>query len=320
MLKFFKTSKKLGKKFLTQYLIAAYLILLVSTIYSVVNNFNYYLERKRLEMEAAAYKIEITFSGLLDYTESVLNDFNHRIAASSSSKEQVLKIFETFRGEGDYYNMSRDIWSEGMFFWVDSKNKLLLSKENGFVKIPIDISKRDYLVNVKKTPWKIFTGASSLGAASGQDVIPMGVGVVKNNKYIGATVVGFRVENLVKQLSRVNARHKVNFAILDSNNKVLAESFAGMFTDNVKTKRLLQALPQDFNEGLVEDFVISEKKENCVILRKVEKYPYKILVASSNEKIFDDAYKTISSQISNFVMVTVFFAVMLYFVRVFYKK
>ena len=316
-------SQKVGRAELTKYLFLTYGLFILTVLCFAWGSFDSYLERKTLEMKSAAYEIEFNLTNTLDYTESVLNFINRKIVSTKGNKQQISKIFKAFKGSHGDYGSIKDSLSDGMFFWIDVNKFLSVSSKYGIIKIPLDVSKRDYLAYSQKTPWKIFTGAPTIGSSSGDYIIPAGVGVSDENSYIGTTAVGFKVRSLVDKFSKLVGVYKVDFAILDKNNKVLMESVSGMFSQNSNLARSLE-LPNKslvgYREVVVSEFSLTDPRGFYIIERNFEKYPYKVLIGSQNGLITKSASSQIWPHLIELLIVTIFFLTILYFVRNLFKE
>ncbi len=321
MLKLIKCSDKIGKKALTKYLITSYVIVALTILCFASRSFDSYLERETMKMSTTAYEIEAGFTNTLDYTESVLNYINRKILISGGRKEKIESILKSFNSSDTDYNSVRDVLSTGMFFWIDSRKMLTISSEFGLVKMPVDVSGRDYLAQTEKTPWKIFTGVPTVGAASGQFVIPAGVGVVNNKGvYIGTVAIGFKVSDLAEIFSKLSRRSRTDFTILDGKNKILMESKKDLLSEDRELLKVTGLVAKDKIDAIVLDYKIFSPRNNYVISRNFEKYPYQVLVSLQNSAVTSGAINEIWPHLVELLIITIFFGTILYFIRTVLKK
>lgn len=277
-----KVTKKVDSNLLSWCLLVAYLLIASIIIYFSYRSYDSYMAKKRLEMDAAAYEIEMSFTSTLGYAESVLNYINRQISISKASNAEINNILSSFNQSHYDYDSIKETLSVGMFYWVDDSKRLIASSA-GPILTPIDLSTRDYLMNTEKNPWKIFTGAPVVGAVSGQNVIPAGVGVVNsNNKHIGTTVVSFKMDNLLEKFKGLVSYYKTDFAILDRDNKVLIESAPELFSKNNNFVNSLKISDDSLHHEMVSEFSPFNQEGRYIVVRNVEKYPYKILVSYQN--------------------------------------
>jgi hypothetical protein len=314
-----KTQNMVSVRLLKLYALGAYGLTFLTIIGFACHDYESYLKNKRLEMEAAGYEIEMNFTSTLGYAESVLNYINSQVSVSKAGKAEVAKILSSFNQSHYGYNSIKDVLSVVMFYWIDSDKRLVASGISPLS--PADVSGQGYLLNTKKDPRKIYTGMPVVGAASGQYVIPAGVGVVNiKNQYIGTSIVSFKLYNLAEKFKRLVGYYKVDFAILDLNNKVLMESETGLFSED---RELLSDLsfPGNFlREGLVSSFSPLKQKGSYVVVRNVQNYPYKILVSYQNSFLTGEILFGLMPRLIELLVITVFFSGMVALLRLVERK
>ena len=304
-----KSHKKAVVKFDTK-LWLSYALIVVVIVGFAARDYKNYLRNKRLQMDSAAYEIEMNFTNTLGYAESVLNYLNRQIGNSKNTNAEITKILSSFNQSHYGYDSIKDMLSAGMFYWVDSKNRLIASSAGPINSI--DLSSRDYLENTKKDPWKIYSGTPVVGALSGQYVIPAGVGLVNNNgDYVGTSLVSFKLHNLVEKFKRMTDFYKTDFAIMDKNNKVILESESGLFSEDMSLMSDLRFSDNALREELVSNFLPFRGDGSYIIVRKVEKYPYKILIGYQNYVITRELLTEIAPYLIELLMITAFFAMVL---------
>lgn len=315
-----KPDNKVSGKLLQSYLFTAYAFISVVIIYFSYCSYDSYMTRKRLEMEAASHEIETNFSNTLSYAESVLSHINRQILASSGTNEAIADILASFNRAHYGYSSIKDTLSAGMFYWVDS-NKMLIASSTGAVASPIDLSSRDYLINTEQDPWRIYSGSPIVGAASGQYVIPAGVGVVNGrDQYIGTSVVSFKIYNMVEKFKRLVEYYKTDFAILDNNNKILMESAPGLVSENLELMDNLRLATDSIHPESVSDFSPFQQKNSYVIVRNLEKFPYKVLVAYQNNILTRGVLIEMLPHLIELLVITIFFATVWALLRLATKK
>lgn len=304
-----KSHKKDVVKFDTK-LWLSYALVVAVIVGFAARDYKNYLRNKRLQMESAAYEIEMNFTNTLGYAESVLNYLNRQIANSKNTNAEITKILSSFNQSHYGYDSIKDMLSAGMFYWVDSKKRLIASSAGPIN--PIDLSSRDYLENTKKDPWRIYSGTPVVGALSGQYVIPAGVGLVNNNgDYVGTSLVSFKLYNLVEKFKRMTDFYKTDFAIMDNNNKVILESESGLFSEDMSLMSDLRFSDNALREELVSNFSPFRGDGSYIIIRKVEKYPYKILIGYQNCIITRELLTEMAPYLIELLMITAFFGMVL---------
>lgn len=308
-----RAHKTVAKNFFA-YVVASYVVMALSIIYFSFLAYDSYMKSRNLEMEAAAYEIEMSFTNSISYAESVLNYVNRQIVLSKATNAEIAEILSSFNRSHRGYNSIKDVLSVGMLYWVDEEKRLVASS-SGAIVTPIDLSSRDYLSRTKDDPWKIYTGSPVIGAASGQYVMPAAVGVYSNGKYFGTSVVSFKVYNLVEKFKRLTGYYGDDFAILDSNNKLLMESESGLFSEDKTLLSKLEFSTHSLHPGLVSKFSPFKQNGHYLIVRNMEKYPYKILIGTQNSVLTKEIMLRIMPHLIELVLVTIFFIVVLTVLR-----
>ncbi len=289
--------------------IVAYLLVVVTMLVFARHNYISYINKKHLEMRAAAYELEMSFSEMLSYSESVLNYINRKIVNSKATPQEISKILVSFNKSYPDFESIKETLSAGMFYWIDSHNLLTISSD-AVVMAPIDMSRRDYLEQTRKNPWHIQAGIPAVGAASGQYVIPAGVGVVdSNSKYLGTTVMSFKVYDIVEKFKTMTRRYNADFAVVNDNGRVLLESSAGLFSED--NNLLQESVNIESAEKTLSYFSLFHQKNSYVIVRDIKKYPYKILVSYPNSLLTKEVAVELIPDFFELLIITTFFVMVL---------
>jgi hypothetical protein len=292
---------------------AYYAIIVCAIFYFSYSDYKSYIEKKRLEMSEVAYEVEMNFLNTLGYAESTLNQINRQIADSKLKTPEIKKILSSFNSANYSYTSIKDVLSVGTFYWVDA-NKHLVASSAGTISRPIDLSNRDYLESAKNDLGKIHTGSAVIGASSGQHVIPAGVAVVDSKgKYLGTSVVSFKIDSLVEKFKRLIGHYKTDFAILSDNNKVLMESELGLFSENIQLLRSLTDVDGSVTEEVVSDFSFTDRDGGFITLRNVRGYPYKILVGYKNTTLTSEIMSENFPHLIELLIITFAFAMIFLF-------
>lgn len=292
---------------LAKKLFISYFALVIIILGFSFRSYHSFMESKRLKIEAAAYEIEIELSGILSYAESVLNYINNQISSSRYSNVKIARTLSSFNRYYYGHDSIKDTLSTGKFYWIDANNNLIISN-SGVSSDPIDLSNRDYLKKTKDTPWKIQSGDPVIGALSGEYVFPVGVGALdKKNRYIGTSGTSFRIYSLVEKFKRSTDFYNVDFAILNNDNKVLIESADGLFSEDEDLIGGLKFFNKTLREEMVSGFSPFDQNGSYVIVRKLEKYPYKILVNCPNSLLIRGLLLEILPRFIELIILTLFF-------------
>ena len=300
--KFFNSKLKSIKKIFITYTVAAFVVFVNILFWLICKSYTSYMEVKKLEMEYAISEIEVSFEGMLDYTESVMNHIGKQIGVSDGSTKEISQILNSFGDRSKYGDDSiKNTLSISMFSWVNDKKFVTINSEYGVIRKPFNVSGRDYLHKVATDPWIMHTGLPVIGVVSGQQIIPAGIGVenIKSKKYLGAIVLGFTTNSLVERLKKIIDIPNMDFAILDRNGVVILESADGIFSED---KLFLK------NGTTIFTFSPLSPENSYLISKQINKRPYLIVSGYQNSVIING----LVSMLWPYFLVFVFFS-MLFF-------
>jgi len=236
MLKNFLNSKfnSIKKLFLT-YSIVTFILLGVVLLWLMGKTYASYMEVKKLEMEYAIAEIEMGFTNMLDYAESIMGHIGKQIGVSNGTPQEIKEILTSFsRRSSTGKDSIKDNLSIGIFSWVNDKKSVTINSEYGIIRVPYDVSNRKYLQQTINDPWVMKVCAPVIGVVSGQQIIPAGLGVesLRNKKYLGTIVLGFTVDSLTDKLRKIINNPNLDFTILNKDGEIMLESTAGIFSED----------------------------------------------------------------------------------------
>ncbi len=309
--KLLKSKLKSIKNLFITYTIVTFLVLGSVLLWFMYKTYTSYMEVKKLEMDSAISEIELSFIGMLDYTESIMNHIGKQVGISGGSDKELSEILSSFSEKSSHGDDAiKDTLSISMFSWVNKKDVIVINSEYGVVQAPINISGREYLENTKKNPWVMHTGSAVIGAVSGQQIIPAGLGVenVKTKKYMGTVVLGFTVNSLTERLKENANIPNLDFAILNKNGEVILESTVGIFSED---KRFLKNVISSHikQETTISSFSPFSLDDSYLITKPTNKHPYYIVTGYQNIFIAKGLLKMLSPYIIALIAVSLFFFV-----------
>lgn len=313
---FFHSNFKSIKKLFITYTIVMFLVLGGVLLWLMCKTYLSCMEVKRLEMEAAISKIELSFVGMLDYTESVMNHVGKQIGVSRGSEKEVSEILSSFREKKDDEESVKNTLSISMFSWANDKKFVVLNSQYGFMQRPLDISGRDYLQNTIDNPWMIYTGLPVIGVVSGQQIIPAGLGVenIKSKKYLGSIVLGFTVNSLVERLKKITNIPNLDFTILDKDGKVILESTAGIFSEDKNIFKNVAASHIKHSEA-ISQFSLLALDDSYLIAKRTNKHPYIIITGYENSIIARGLVGALWPYALGFIILSILFFTAWYVLR-----
>ncbi len=274
---FTERSCELRYYFIIVYLLASALI--GAYAYKAYKTF---FAEKKFMMEIAAYKISLDFVNIFDHAETTLNGINKKILEAKSDAALATVLIQ----EGKNYdqNVVKYELSTGKFYWIDAQNRLIANSEVGLLDDVIDLSNRDYLRQANKDPRHVYLGDPIIGAASGQYVIPVGVGAQdQKGKHAGTMALSFKVAEMSARYKEIADLYGVNFALLGMNNDIIFESKENAFAHDKKLFDELSVQENNLSDEFISSFDLKDRVNSYVALRTSDKYQYKVLVGFQNK-------------------------------------
>ncbi len=320
--RFFHITHKIGKAALSNYLVLSYILLSATIFYFANRSFNSFVEGQAIKMESAAYEIETEFVKNFDNLEFVMTDINRKISASAATQNSINDILKSANYAALKNQEVYSMLSSGTFFWIDQNRQLVISSEYGILPAPINVATRSYLAETEQSPWKIFLGEPTIGAASSQYVVPVGVGVSDaKGKYLGTLAAGLRVENLLKKFINIATPYQTQFAIFDNKGRLIVESRTALFSKDVRVVNSLKNYKQVTGNQILLDHFKFAPSAKYVISRDFTKYPFTVLVAKNNGVITREALlQEVVPHFIEWLIVSIFFVSLSYFIRTSLKK
>jgi len=163
------------------------------------------------DLKTQTNQLERSYNVLVDHTSSLMQLIASQIDPNHTDPDSIDKILARFRSSPQLDNMYT--WTT--FSWVDARDRLSVTSFLGIIKNPIDISTRDYLVQTRKNPGKLFLGLPVMGPIQNHWITPGGIGIVNNNHYIGTVTVGLDTALLANHLQHAITENGIYFVLLD---------------------------------------------------------------------------------------------------------
>ena len=143
-----------------------------------------------------------------EYTNQMNTILGNKIVDHEDNLEFIEKLLKTSK-----LNPSLP-YSWSSFDWVDNQNLQRVNSQLGIRDPAPDMSAREYTYLSPKHPWTLQFAKPTLGNPSKKLVIPAGTGITNaDGKYLGVVVIGFVVEDLIKQIEQFTNNHKLGFLL-----------------------------------------------------------------------------------------------------------
>ncbi|MFZ9180252.1 MAG: cache domain-containing protein [Rickettsiales bacterium] len=264
-----------------------FLVFYLNIFYFSYQKYQSLIQQKTNEYMAIANQIASHYQGFLNYSQLLLNSVNHDILKTKSFGSQAVDILSSIDRVRNQNQNANEIYYDAMLYWIDS-NKYLIASSAGKVLKPIDLSSRDYLEKTQHNPWKLQVGTSVVGALSGQNILPVAVGLVGEKGYhLGTSVLSVKIEALI-DLFEIENNLKGRFAIFNSEKKLILESKKKTFSENKKILNLIKKYNPEHKNSVLSPFNILKKNGNFIVASKLIDHPYIVFYGVKNRVIYRD--------------------------------
>jgi len=188
---------------------------LIATFYIIlleVNNYHslqrQYQNNAERELNVIAQMLNLTF----EYTNHINTNIGRQIV--TNGYVNTTQILESLSNPL-YKQYNKTLYfSWSLFDWVDNKNLQQVNSQVGIRNPAPDMSMREYTYLSPKHPWTLQFAKPTIGNPSQKFVIPAGTGITNSDgKYIGAVVIGFVVEDLIKQIQQFTNNSALGFVL-----------------------------------------------------------------------------------------------------------
>lgn len=242
--------------------------------------YNSLINIKKSQAEKNSRKIYAVITGNFDYTEQLLTFMGKQIAKHDQARDLDF-IHRMFLNMSQMELARENLFSWSKFDWVDKNNQQTVNLATGIEKEnPQDMSLRTYTREARLDPWKLKFVEPIFGYPSNIYVIPVGVGVVNQNKnYLGLIAVGIDINNLTGKIAS-HLDFGDQFILIDSSqlNFILGSLDPDLRRDSKDIEKLFkQVKTKSINPDGVLNESINFQNINYIYSLDIKKYPYIIL-------------------------------------------
>jgi hypothetical protein len=249
-----------------------------------------FIEEKTIQYKSLAIQVAKDYEGFLSYSQLLLNSINNEILKSKSFGVESYEILSSIERVRNQNHVANDMLFEGMLYWIDS-NKYLIASSAGKVLKPIDLSSRDYLEKTEHEPWKLQVGKTVVGALSGQNILPVAVGVVgKNGHHVGTSVLSVKTESLIEKFKISSIKNLGNFVILDYDKKIVLDSNKKYFSQNNNFLQKIKEANLKDQSDILSNFNLFKRNDYFIVKEEVFGYPFIVFYAVKNRLIYQELF------------------------------
>ncbi len=275
-----------------------------------------FLDEKTAQYKSLAIQVSKDYEGFLNYSQLLLNSINNEILKSKSFGVESFEILSSIDRVRNQNHVANEVLFEGMLYWIDS-NKYLIASSAGKVLKPIDLSSRDYLEKTEHEPWKLQVGKTVIGALSGQNILPVAVGVVgKNGHHVGTSVLSVRTESLIEKFKISSPINLGSFVILDYDKKIVLDSNKKYFSENNNFLAKIKNANLTNKSDILSSFSLLKRNDFFIVKEEVFEYPFVVFYAVKNKLIYQELFVEILPYFIEVMLVLVILASYLSMMRV----
>ena len=275
-----------------------------------------FLDEKTAQYKSLAIQVSKDYEGFLNYSQLLLNSINNEILKSKSFGVESFEILSSIDRVRNQNHVANEVLFEGMLYWIDS-NKYLIASSAGKVLKPIDLSSRDYLEKTEHEPWKLQVGKTVIGALSGQNILPVAVGVVgKNGHHVGTSVLSVKTESLIEKFKISSPINLGSFVILDYDKKIVLDSNKKYFSENNNFLAKIKNANLTNKSDILSSFSLLKRNDFFIVKEEVFEYPFVVFYAVKNKLIYQELFVEILPYFIEVMLVLVILASYLSMMRV----
>lgn len=275
-----------------------------------------FLDEKTAQYKSLAIQVSKDYEGFLNYSQLLLNSINNEILKSKSFGVESYEILSSIDRVRNQNHVANEVLFEGMLYWIDS-NKYLIASSAGKVLKPIDLSSRDYLEKSEHEPWKLQVGKTIIGALSGQNILPVAVGVVgKNGHHVGTSVLSVKTESLIEKFKISAEKNLGSFVILDYDKKIVLDSNKKYFSENNGFLSKIKNTDLMSKYNILSSFNLLKRNDFFIVKEEVFEYPFVVFYAVKNRLIYQELFVEILPYFIEALLVLVILASYLSMMRV----
>jgi two-component system sensor histidine kinase ChiS len=225
-------------------------------------------------------------------------------------------VASILRNRIDMNKFGQDIFTWTLYNFTTAEGLVIASSTQGVIPNPKKVTpaKRKWMVLNPKEPWVLHHSKPDIGIISGEHIIPVAIGVeTTEGKFLGSVAMGFSVPKLIRKIESSTSFKALSFVLLDQDMDVvsastnqpsmLSKDFFHQKIDNVSQngKSFTELKKSISVDGVTYRFI-----------RKINRYPYVLLIGENDELVANTFKSELIPQILNTIVMVSFFSVLLY--------
>lgn len=302
---------------LRNYFFMASIIMLVIMSLAGLSGWSLSLSQKKEQAthyQRGAHHIEQVLTETFSYIENFCAFIGKKILQQDPTN---LKSIETIlQNKWISSETNQELFSWTLFDFVTPDGYAVVTSSQGILAEPKKVRDRSWLYDAPRRPWKLHFSHPAVGFTSGEWVLPLGYGIAdKNGVLLGILSAGFNIQKLTRLVERSLDTENISFVILNDNMEVVAQSLDNFHTikkdfftpwlgvlDKSAAKAGPLASPIRYNDITYQFY------------KKLDKYPYIILVGESNNVLQDKMIRGLLPLLLQSIGIIVVLQIVLYLI------
>ncbi|MFN7094191.1 MAG: histidine kinase dimerization/phospho-acceptor domain-containing protein, partial [Burkholderiales bacterium] len=310
------SSISLSKEYTITSLFVLILVLVISG-FSIYDTYQFQKKDRLYQYAEEANKLIETLNRDLDYVAS-LSEFIGNVISQQNDPDNLEFIADLFQRKFSQHKEQNDFYLWSIFTWANKEGNVLVSNEEGILKIPNPIPRnRNYLAKAPLHPWRLYIDNPDRGATSRRYVIPTGMGITDSkNNFIGIITTGLDIYQLAKRFEQIlNVNHGFHYLLVTIDHKLVATSSTKGLNKALLPKQLKPLklrTPTSKDAGFLrEPFTLGDVTYRFYF--NDYRYPFILLMGESSHLIEKELRQAVSAGLINNLLLALGFIILLYF-------
>lgn len=267
----------------------------------------YHAQKKEMERKLLfeSNRAERTLQESFGYFTHLANFLGSKIA--NSKAKDYNHIWSLLKDKSTMDPIADNLFSWTFFDWINAEGKLLVNTRHGVWQGDDwkDVSFRSYVKASRRKPWMLHFSDPDIGIASGEWIIPAGVGVTnKKGRFLGTISAGFNIAKLSRKVEESLGEEGIHFVILTREGKVALQSLKNGL--DPKGKDFFLVIKKiDFTHapsGYLQEPLVVQGVEYSYY-RQLKGYPFILVMGYSRDKINQYYTEVLLPRITSFVVI-----------------
>ncbi len=282
--------------FLRNYFFMATIIMVVILLLAGLSGWFIWLSQKKervLYYQKGAGHLEQVLTETFSYIENFCSFVGKKIAVQDPRNLKAIEAI--LQNKWIASETNQELFSWTLFDFVTPEGYAVVTSSQGVLSEPKKVRDRTWLYEAPRHPWKLLFSHPAVGFTSGEWVLPVGYGISnKHGAFIGTLSAGFNIQKLTRHIERSLDADKISFVILNSNMEVVSQSLDNFHT--IDKDYFVQWAGAFDNAQSRSGSLASPIQSSDVTYRyykKLDKYPYTVLIGESNALLEDSMTKAL---------------------------